>query len=190
MWILFTNYMHHLLIISEQGALWAVAGVVLVYCILYILHYKGRHTRYIKKAKKVFNRINEKNLSEGQVLAYLRKIDPYVFEELIILGFAAKGYGFKRNKRYSGDGGVDGRVFLNGKKYLLQCKRYSKHINPRHVEAFSNVCREERCEGFFVHTGKTGKRSRDNVFIAGNVSIISGNRLAHLLMKDYANANV
>ena len=182
--------MHQYLIMSGYEIPWIITVAVWVYCVLYILIYKRRHKRYIKKAKRVLDRINEKKLSEGQVLTYLRKIDPYVFEELVILGFAAKGYGFERNKRYSGDGGVDGRVFLNGKKYLLQCKRYSKHINPRHVEAFSNVCREERCEGFFVHTGKTGKRSRDNVFIAGNVSIISGNRLAHLLMKDYANANV
>ncbi len=182
--------MHQYLIMSEYEVLWVIAGAVLVYCVLYILSYKRRHERYIKKAKKVLRRINEQNLSEGQILCYLRKIDPYVFEELVILGFAAKGYGFERNKRYSGDGGVDGRVFLDGKEYLLQCKRYSRYINLRHVEAFSEVCRKAGCEGYFIHTGKTGKGARDTVFMAGNVDIVSGNRLAHLFMDDYRTARV
>ena len=57
-------------------------------------------------------------------MAYLRKINPYVFEELVLDGFRSKGYGVKRNRRYSGDGGIDGRVYLDGKEYLVQCKRY------------------------------------------------------------------
>ncbi|MEX6059375.1 restriction endonuclease [Enterobacter hormaechei] len=39
---------------------------------------------------------------------YLRKIDPFVFEELLLEGFEAHGFRTIRNKRYTGDGGIDG----------------------------------------------------------------------------------
>lgn len=168
--------------LSENTILLIIAGVLVIYCILLFRYQKGRHKRNISKAKKILRRINDRKLSEGEIISYLRKIDPYVFEELVLLGFAQKGFEIKRNERYSGDGGIDGRVYMKGQQFLLQCKRYARHINPKHVEDFAAICRKEGCEGYFVHTGRTGKRSRNNVYIKGNVDIISGNRLAHLLM--------
>ncbi|WP_192840691.1 restriction endonuclease, partial [Enterobacter hormaechei] len=43
---------------------------------------------------------------------YLRKIDPFVFEELLLEGFEAHGFRTIRNKRYTGDGGIDGQVII------------------------------------------------------------------------------
>lgn len=177
-----TTAINQLPSLSENTILWIIAGVLVIYCILLFRHQKGRHKRNIRRAKKILRRINDKKLSEGEIISYLRKIDPYVFEELVLLGFARKGFEIKRNERYSGDGGVDGRVYMKGQQFLLQCKRYARHINPKHVEDFAAACRREGCEGYFVHTGRTDKRSRNNVYIEGNVDIISGNRLAHLLM--------
>ncbi|MGS6531656.1 restriction endonuclease, partial [Enterobacter hormaechei] len=45
----------------------------------------------------------------AQIINYLRKIDAFVFEELLLEGFEAHGFRTMRIKRYSGDGGIDGQ---------------------------------------------------------------------------------
>ena len=45
----------------------------------------------------------------GYKIAYLRKIDPFTFEELLLEGFESHGFRTIRNKRHTGDGGIDGR---------------------------------------------------------------------------------
>ena len=140
-----------------------------------------RHRRYVAKAKRVTAVLRGGTLSQGQAVAYLRKVNPYVFEEVVLNGFLNKGFGIHRNRRYSGDGGVDGRVTIAGKEYLIQCKRYHGHIDRRHVEDFSRVCLKENKEGYFVHTGRTGKGARDEAEHWGNVRVVSGRKLLDLL---------
>lgn len=56
---------------------------------------------------------------------FLRKVDPYVFEEVLLLCFKERGYWVKRNNRHPGDGRFDGTVFNElGQKILIQAKRY------------------------------------------------------------------
>lgn len=55
----------------------------------------------------------------GQKIAYLRKIDPFVFEELLLEGFERRGFEVIRNRRYTGDGGIDGRVKIDGQTRLI-----------------------------------------------------------------------
>lgn len=142
----------------------------------------GRHRLYLKKAKKIFRNLQEfKPGEEGKMIAYLRKINPYVFEELLLIAFEKKGYKVYRNKRYSGDGGIDGRVKKDGVLYFVQAKRYKSHVNNKHVAAFVDVCRENDVKGFFVHTGKTGKNSLGIVIKSDRVQIISGKNLIALL---------
>lgn len=113
----------------------------------------------------------------GARLQYLRKIDPYVFEELVLDAFAQRGLAVRRNKRYSGDGGLDGQVRIHGEWHLIQSKRYSHHIQSAHVQAFANLCQERGQNGVFVHTGRTGHASYGFL----NVHILSGDALLHLL---------
>ena len=57
------------------------------------------------------------------VLAILRQMNPYAFEELLLTCCQDQGWQIQRNFRYSNDGGVDGRAviagLLTGRKYLL-----------------------------------------------------------------------
>ena len=62
---------------------------------------------------------------------------------------------------------------------LLQMKRYSHHIDPHHVSAFHAHCEANTCLGWFVHTGRTGRRAHEAK--QGRVEIISGDRLLALL---------
>lgn len=117
----------------------------------------------------------------GRKFAYLRKIDPFTFEEMILEALEIRGHKVKRNHRYTGDGGIDGRAWLNGELYLIQAKRYSGHITPAHVREFSHLVNNHGCQGLFVHTGKTGDASRTLTNADPNISIISGQRLLDLL---------
>lgn len=118
----------------------------------------------------------------GQQLAYLRKIDPYVFEELVLDAFEHQGYQVLRSQRYSGDGGVDGVVIKNGRRHLIQAKRYRGHIQLAHIKQFQSVVAQQQCHGLFIHTGRTGKQSREQANTSPNLHILSGRRLLDLLV--------
>lgn len=107
------------------------------------IFYLSKHQRTIRKGKKVFNKIQTFE-NDGAIFNYLRKIDPFVFEELLLWAFKFKGFKIKRNKRYTGDGGIDGQVFKDNIHYLIQAKRYSGYINKKHLEEFSNVVKKEK----------------------------------------------
>ena len=113
---------------------------------------------------------------------YLRKIDPFVFEEMILTTFKSMGYKIKRNKRYTGDGGLDGKVWINGTLYLIQAKRYSNYINKAHVRDFESLCERHKAKGLFVHTGKTGGGTA--TVRSQRVSVISGEELLNFFAGD------
>ena len=98
--------------------------------------------------------------SAGQVFAYLRKIDPFIFEELVLTCFEERGIAVTRNRRYTGDGGSDGQIWLGGERMHVQAKRYGKHINRPHVAEFLQLVARRQMKGVFVHTGRTGKGAR------------------------------
>lgn len=169
--------------------MWKVVSVVAVLLLLFTLIVwfsipGGRHYRKRKTAKRVYGRIQE--LEDRSVIPYLRKIDPYVFEELVLVAFKKRGYRVYRNRRYSGDGGVDGMVRIGGRRVLIQDKRYREHICLTHVEAFDEVCRKRKARGLFIHTGRTGRGSREVVWNSPRLDIISGDRLVALLKKERA----
>ncbi|WP_236002748.1 restriction endonuclease [Cysteiniphilum marinum] len=131
---------------------------------------KSKHSHNIRQARKVMKLLNkdEFRASAPKFYSYVRKIDPLVFEELLLYCFAVRGFSIKRNSRYTGDGGVDGMVKLgvnknvsnSGAWWLIQAKRYQNHINPQHVNDFKRVIDQAPCaSGLFIHTGKTGDKS-------------------------------
>lgn len=113
-------------------------------------------------------------------IAYLRKLDPLVFEEMVLDAFQRKGFLIERGTRYSGDGGLDGKVFKENCWYGIQCKRYKDAIHTAHVERFAqDLTRFGLQKGYFVHTGKTPAKLRNQ---AGPVMILSGQALIDFLL--------
>lgn len=163
-----------------------ICVALLVLLIIHRLFYKKkRHQWYIRRASQLYNRINDKqqHYSSAQVFNYLRHVNPYVFEELLLIAFQRKGYRIIRNRRYSGDGGIDGYVIIDRKKIPIQAKRYSSYIRGEHVVAFARVIQLHRKPfGLFIHTGRTGNATGDPS--CSVVRIISGEKLLDLLFID------
>jgi restriction system protein len=140
-----------------------------------------KHRNNIKKGKRVLSKINNFD-HPGAKVNYLKKIDPFVFEELLMSALERKGFKIKRNKKYTGDGGIDGMIWDNtNRKYLIQAKRYASHVNKQHILDFEKLVIESNCfSGLFIHTGKTGRNTYKG-FKQGNIKIISGSNLIDLL---------
>lgn len=114
---------------------------------------------------------------EGAVINYLRKVDPFVMEELVLTLLESQGLFVLRNRAYTGDGGVDGAFFWPGRGWhAVQCKRYSGAINPGHARAFRDHVQNRYRGGVLVHTGRTGDQSQEAMTPAG-LFLLSGSTL-------------
>lgn len=117
----------------------------------------------------------------GVIYSRLRAMDPLAFEELLLECFERRGCGVVRNRRYTGDGGLDGKVVIQGRIWLIQAKRYATAIRPEHVDGFAALCRSTGMPGLFIHTGRTGPTSRTLLDRHAHIEIISGERLLALI---------
>lgn len=143
-------------------------------------HRAKRHRRFQAQARAVLHKLPSIEHA-AQRLAYLRKIPPLVFEEVLLEAFELRGCPIERNDRYTGDGGIDGKVHIGREWYFVQAKRYGNHINRAHVDEFIDIVERTGCKGIFVHTGRTGEASKTLARQSAHVSIISGDKLLGLL---------
>lgn len=139
-----------------------------------------RHEANIKNAIKFLGEIN--GLPPAHRMSRLKcDITPYVFEEAVLTGIERSGYPVVRGRRYSGDGGIDGKFTVGKVKYFVQSKRYKSYINPRHVKDFDQLCQRHKVRGVFAHTGRTGYRSKDQFTLSDHIELVSGDKLLRLL---------
>ncbi|HII0044754.1 TPA: restriction endonuclease [Klebsiella variicola] len=142
-----------------------------------------RHARYRRRAGRILDKLPGFT-SDGQRLAFLRQVDPYVTEEVVLLAFARRGLRTGHNTHYSGDGGMDGEVWIDGERWLLQVKRWRRAISPAHVRRFATLLQRRRAPGMFIHTGRTGPASRQAEQSTPRLYIVSGSLLLRLLNPD------
>lgn len=160
----------------------SIAAVALAVALSYKFRKNTRHKYKQNQAKKILKKISSFD-SDAKIFSYLRKIDPFVFEEMILDGFENGGFKVIRNKKYTGDGGIDGKVIIDNQTCLIQSKRYKSYINPKHVHEFNLMCLSEGVSGFFCHTGRTSKALLETIKGDSNVVLVSGDRLINLLTK-------
>ena len=153
------------------------------YLWLHVMIRKKSHKTRRIKAMRVWSLLKKPEFSAqpGRLFAYIRTIDPFVFEELLLIAFKSRGLKVIHNKRYTGDGGIDGIVILPSQQRMaIQAKRYQNHINLQHVKDFAEVIKNHRCQGgLFIHCGKSGEAVYQNV--PENMILISGSLLHRLL---------
>jgi restriction system protein len=147
---------------------------------------KWMHLYRVRKARTVIKKLKEiakDPNSNGKIIVYLRKINPFVFEELILTVIEDGNTRVIRNKRYTGDGGIDGIFKVPRGKVLVQCKRYKSYINNKDVvELCQKVRNDKHHFGIFVHTGKTGDKAKNTIKIEKNIIFISGSVLVDLIV--------
>jgi restriction system protein len=96
-------------------------------------------------------------------IQYLRQLDPFVFEEVVLDTFQRHGWIVIRNRRYTGDGGIDGRVYNGGHWYGVQCKRIAGDVLPHVLLKFEKDLKKNGLrKGFFVHTGRLAATAFEN----------------------------
>lgn len=84
------------------------------------------------------------------------QMGPQQFENAVAELFRDLGYEVKQTP-YSNDRGKDAIAWKDGKKYLIECKRYeaSNTIGRRDLQIFVAAMKEENAQGgFYVNTGK------------------------------------
>jgi restriction system protein len=142
------------------------------------------HEWRIDQAGKVIRTIRgfEGDALSARALGYLRKVEPLVFEEVVLTCLEESGSAVWRNSAYSGDGGIDGLVHLKPWGFMaVQAKRYSSHICREHVVEFHELLqRRGYARGLFVHTGKTGTDLRSSLRNS-QIYLCSGEKLASLV---------
>lgn len=144
-----------------------------------------KHLANIKYAKYVLQRLRAMTPEAKlpTVIATLRRISPDVFEELVLTCCKEQGWQIQRNFRYTDDGGIDGRVLILGKLYVIQVKRYGNYIKAQHIQDFlSCIEREKASGGFFMHTGKTGTLSKQLLRDSRKITLVSGQKLVNFIL--------
>lgn len=168
----------------EQFIIYFVLGILVLSVIVLLLGQyhpiKPTHRKNIKESKKVLASI--RRIPNGQKrMDIMRNIDPNVFEELILTALKSPFRKIRRNTRYTGDGGIDGQVRINGQWHYIQAKRYQNHISAEHVKEFIQVCKRDGKPGLFVHTGVTGEKSRELIKHAPDCHMVSGQALCNMI---------
>ncbi|QIR16498.1 restriction endonuclease [Shewanella aestuarii] len=122
--------------------------------------------------------------SPAQVFAYLRRMDPFTFEELLLTSINRNSFvKIERNSKYTGDGGIDGRFYINGKLFLIQAKRYKGYVKTADIEYLHEKALELNAAGaLFVHTGKT-RSVAFSKYTNGKIFIVSGHAMCTLIQK-------
>ena len=142
----------------------------------------NKHQRYIRLAERVLEQLHSGEVQLPKALGILRKMNPYAFEELLLTCCQNQGWQIERNFRYTRDGGIDGRVTIAGRLYLIQAKRYRGYINPKHIHDFNQVIQWEKAYGgFFIHSGKTGELAKE-LLREYQISLLSGQRLVNFVL--------
>lgn len=114
--------------------------------------------------KALLLREQERIRLEAVKLVQLRNLDnpdnfqnlsPQELEDFVARLFECLGYEVRQTP-YSGDGGKDIIAFKDGRKYIIECKRYKKEkVGRPELQKFFGVMNEEGADGgFFVTTGQ------------------------------------
>ena len=130
-----------------------------------------RHRCNIRQSIRILSKIRTFE-HDGQVVAYLKTIDPYVFEEMVVQLFKEAGFLIWLTPSYSGDGGVDGKAYHSTSGWcLIQSKRYGRAIRTQHIYDFIGVVGRKR--GCFVHSGTSTSAIRAHLQ-GSRVRMLSG----------------
>lgn len=152
-------------------------GVVLIVLVIYLNRKKKYVPWRIEASKKWLAkfRADKDKFSPSQRFGYIRKIDHFLWEEVLMSCFEERGYKILRTKM-TRDGGSDGFVTIDKDYVVIQAKRYKGAISKRHVKELAVLVNTNKKydKGLFIHTGKTTAPVKEMVKNSTNFALISG----------------
>jgi len=136
-------------------------ALVFIAFIFFLSRAKRSTVRWRVKASKkwlVGFRANKDRYNVMQRFSYIRSVDHYLWEEIIMTCLEERGYSIHRTK-YSRDGGSDGEFVFEKDYIVIQAKRYRGRISKKHVQDLHHlVLRSKKFKrGLFIHTGKSSE---------------------------------
>jgi len=163
-------------------ALFIVVVVSLLIVVLVPKQLPWRRRLKIRNAKRIHKKILALGSEHpGKAIQYLRKIDAYTFEELAIIALNKHGYNAYKDRGYSHDGGIDGKLLENGDLWIIQCKRYKGTVSNQVLQELVNAKDRFRASGgLLIHTGKSTKRLHSDGK-KYKIYVVSGSRLLKLI---------
>lgn len=119
-------------------------------------------------------------------LDYLLELSPYEFEDVVLEMFSKLGYSVQSTP-YSNDRGKDGIVYLNGKKYLIECKRFSRNVKPTRpmLQKFFAAIYEEKAQGGFFVTTSFFPKTAFEYASKHKIKLVNGYRLVEMMSEAY-----
>lgn len=164
-----------------------VAGLLYLVWVLRSPTVKRSHVYRIGRSHAVLEKLNEIGADNpARIIGYLRTVDAFLFEEVLLTALEKRGFTIGRNHRYTGDAGLDGRFWDRyGHEYIIQAKRYKGFISRQHVASFAALIGSspDVIGGLFIHTWRTPSELIRTMRSSG-VTIISGEKLIELLLRD------
>lgn len=106
----------------------------------------------------------EKKLADAKLQIrkedFLAGIDPIMLEKLCLKAFQENGYQVEGTPQ-TADGGVDGILYKNGKKIILQVKRHIKSIGePVLRDLYGAMAHHEADSGIVISTGGFSEKAK------------------------------
>lgn len=131
----------------------------------------------VKASKKWLDnfRKNKLKYTPAQRFKFIRDVDYYLFEDILMSCFEERGYSVIRTK-LSWDEGSDGYVTINKVHMAVQAKRYKGRISKQHVKDLHSLVQRKRKvkKGIFIHTGKSSGPILDYIKSEQELDMISG----------------
>lgn len=130
------------------------------------------------------------NNLKAELKERLETIDPYYFQEVILVLFKKMGYGDFESTPKSGDGGIDGIINqdqLGIERIYIQAKRYKEGNKVREPEIrnFIGAMSGDVRKGIFVTTATFDDQAITKALSDRNhtLILIDGNKLVELMIK-------
>lgn len=150
---------------------------------------RDRRSEIYKKAI-VFNQIDKSRYKTNQLkeLNHLIQMMPREFEHCVINLFNKLGYKAQTTP-YSNDHGKDGIAYKDGKKYLIECKRYGSNNKPGRPDLqkfYAAICEENADGGYFITTSSFPNTVSEYEYVINKkISLINGIELVKIFNEAY-----
>ena len=112
---------------------------------------------------------------------------PREFEDTVAAMFENLGYSVKQTP-YSSDGGKDAIAMKDGKKVLIECKRYEKDLigRPALQKFYAAIMEEKADKGIFVTTSGFARTALEYQYVRSNlIELVDGTNLADMMIRAF-----